>query len=188
MKDDSDKTRPPLVINTANPSARKSDGYLKAAGVTLAAGCAVLPFAVYLQRAEPVSAFKTSGQITDPLDRSLQKSFRHMVRFRPSEAVAQSEGVDLMTTATIMSNGKGLPGVGDAAQMPPDDQPFPKPVYRLRDVAGNLAMIEDDSGYWFVEKGSLLPDGSKLIAIRRTPGAGTWQITTSTGDMIDQSN
>ena len=68
-------------------------------------------------------------------------------------------------------------------------QPFPgKPAFLLREVVGGLVMIEDDAGYWFVEKGSTLPDGSKLIAIEHGSGADSWQIKTSDGDVITRTN
>ncbi len=36
-------------------------------------------------------------------------------------------------------------------------QPFPdKPAFLVREVVGGLVMIEDETGYWFVEEGSRL--------------------------------
>ena len=49
-------------------------------------------------------------------------------------------------------------------------------------------MIEDESGYWFVEKGSPLPDGSTLVAIERGNDPGSWSIKTSDGDVISRTN
>lgn len=57
-------------------------------------------------------------------------------------------------TGSVMSNGKGLPGtgMGNGGDGSGEGQAFPKPVFALREVVGGMAMIEDTSGYWFVEK------------------------------------
>ena len=163
----------------------KVDRYLKIAAITLAAGSAMLPFVTYLQRVDLGSPEKAERKIIDPLDRSEQKTVRRFPSFRPSEQVAPKADVDNTMTGSVMSNGKGLPGTGKGndGDGSGEGQAFPKPVFALREVVGGMAMIEDTSGYWFVEKGSLLPDGSHLVSIGR--GAGTWQLTTSSGDVIE---
>lgn len=164
----------------------KVDRYLKIAAITLAAGSAMLPFITYLQRADLGTPEKAERKIIDPLDRSEQKTVRRFPSFRPSEQVAPNADVDDTMTGSVMSNGKGLPGTGAGGDGDGGDgQAMPKPVFALREVVGGTAMIEDTSGYWFVEKGSLLPDGSRLVSIGR--GAGTWQLTTSSGDVIQKT-
>lgn len=163
------------------------DRYLKVSAITLAVVCAMLPVITYLQRVDLGPDKKADRKITDPLDRTDQKTVRHFPSFRPTEEVAPNEALDNTVTGSVMSNGKGLPGadtvLGDEGGN--GGQPLPKPVFALREVVGGMAMIEDTSGYWFVEKGSLLPDGSHLVSIRRGQGSGTWQLTTSAGDVID---
>ncbi|YBV96589.1 hypothetical protein M1D80_24080 [Phyllobacteriaceae bacterium JZ32] len=169
--------------------AKKIDGYLKAAGVALAAGCAMLPFIVYLERSDPTPPQSAAQKdVRDPLDRSNQTVFRRMNPFAPSETAAAKPELDPNPTGATMSNGKGQPRTPGADETSPEKQPFPaKPVFLLREVVGGMAMIEDSTGYWFVEKGSLLPDGSTLVAVSRSEGAGTWQLKTSTGDVIEQT-
>jgi len=186
-----EKNIPPVPQPASWPPApaKKIDSYLKAAGVALAAGCAMLPFIVYLDRTD-LTPPENSAQnnIQDPLDRSKQTIFRRMNPFAPSEIAAASPELDPNPTGATMSNGKGQPGSETADETSPENQPFPeKPVFLLRDVVGGMAMIEDSTGYWFVEKGSLLPDGSNLVALSRSDGAGTWQLKTSTGDVIEQT-
>jgi len=164
----------------------KVDRYLKIAAIALAAGSAMLPFITYLQRADLGAPEKAERKIIDPLDRSEQKTVRRFPSFRPSEQVAPNADVDDTMTGSVMSNGKGLPGTGAGGDGEGGEgQAMPKPVFALREVVGGMAMIEDTSGYWFVEKGSLLPDGSRLVSIGR--GAGTWQLTTSSGDVIQKT-
>ncbi|UXN66627.1 hypothetical protein N8E89_18490 (plasmid) [Phyllobacterium sp. A18/5-2] len=90
-----------------------------------------------------------------------------------------------MTTATTSElTSARLAGIEEASK-----QPFPrKAVFLVREVVGGLVMIEDESGYWFVEKGSPLPDGSTLVAIERGNDPGSWSIKTSDGDVINRTN
>lgn len=163
------------------------DRYLKIAAITLAVGCAMLPFITYLQRVDLSPGQKADSKIVDPLDRSEQKTVRSFPSFQPKDQVAPNEDIDTTTTGSVMSNGKGLPGTGAGTGGDGDGegQSLPKPVFALREVVGGMAMIEDTSGYWFVEKGSLLPDGSHLVSIGRGNSAGTWKLTTSAGDVIE---
>ncbi|WP_420960913.1 hypothetical protein [Brucella sp. IR073] len=167
-------------------TAKVIDGYLKAAGVALAAGCAMLPFIVYWDRADTPPQNAEPKNIRDPLDRSKQTVFRKPGPFLPSETIAATPQLDTNPTGSTMSNGKGQPRAPGVDEASPENQPYPeKPVFYLREVVGGMAMIEDASGYWFVEKGSLLPDGSTLVAVSRSEGAGTWQLKTSAGDVIE---
>ncbi|KXF76028.1 hypothetical protein ATN84_13970 [Paramesorhizobium deserti] len=191
MSREEEKNISPILQSGSWPLARakRIDGYLKAAGVALAAGCAMLPFIVYWDRAEPTPPQNsTQNNIQDPLDRSKQTIFRRMNPFAPSETAAARPELDPNPTGATMSNGKGQPRAAGTEDASPEDQPFPeKPVFLLREVVGGMAMIEDGAGYWFVEKGSLLPDGSTLVAVSRSEGAGTWQLKTSSGDVIEQT-
>ncbi|WP_246663655.1 hypothetical protein [Phyllobacterium endophyticum] len=164
------------------------DGYLKSTGLLLAVGSFVLPFIMYYDvldaRPEPVSAGK---KVNDPLDRSNQKVVRATNGRSGGTAPDNKPGEELdpMTTATTAELKESrVARIDDAIK-----QPFPgKPAFLLREVVGGLVMIEDDAGYWFVEKGSTLPDGSKLIAIEHGSGADSWQIKTSDGDVITRTN
>jgi len=173
--------------NTEKKPQSQVDHYLKVSAIALAVVCAMLPVVTYLQRVDLSPSKKNDTKITDPLNRTDQKTVRHFPSFRPNEEAASNEGIDTMKTGSIMSNGKGLPGAtdGQGGEGSSEGKPLPKPVFALREVVGSMAMIEDISGYWFVEKGSLLPDGSRLVSIRRGQSGGNWQLTTSTGGVID---
>lgn len=166
----------------------KVDRYLKIAAITLAAGSAMLPFITYLQRAESGPSERAERKIVDPLDRSRQKTVRRFPSFHPSDRAAPDADVDNTMTGAVMSNGKGLPGAGTGGGdgNGGEGQAMPRPVFALREVVGGMAMIEDSSGYWFVEKGSLLPDGSHLVSIGR--GSGTWQLRTSSGGVVEMGS
>jgi hypothetical protein len=164
---------------------KRFDGYLKGAGFILATICAVLPFVMYYDildaRPNPPTSSK---EVRDPLNRTNQKVVRET---HGKQAALQTKPGDLdpMTTATTSElTGDRLTRIEEASK-----QPFPgKPVFLVREVVGGLVMIEDDSGYWFVEKGSPLPDGSTLVAIERGNDPGSWSIKTSDGDVISRTN
>ncbi len=168
------------------PRDKRFDGYLKSAGFVLAVGSFVLPFVMYYDildaRSTPVSSGK---KVNDPLNRTNQKVVRETHGRNGASPGKPSEELDPMTTATTAE----LKEDRTASIEEASKQPFPgKPVFLLREIVGGLVMIEDDTGYWFVEKGATLPDGSKLVAIERGDGKDSWQIKTSDGDVISRTN
>ncbi|CAN7699534.1 hypothetical protein LJR231_005771 [Phyllobacterium sp. LjRoot231] len=176
-------TAEPRVVRSRD---KRFDGYLKSAGFVLAVGCFVLPFVMYYDildaRPKPVSSGK---KVNDPLDRTNQKVVRDTHGRNGTSLGKPSEELDPMTTATTAELTEDRLARIDGASK----QPFPgKPVFLVREVVGGLVMIEDDTGYWFVEKGATLPDGSKLVAIERGNGGDSWQIKTSDGDVINRTN
>lgn len=178
---------PTVATTVARPRDKRFDGYLKAAGFVLAIICFVLPFVMYYDfleaRTEPVATGKI---VRDPLNRTNQKVVRATHGKADTSARKNPDtGLDPMTTATTAEQtGDRLARIEEASK-----QPFPvKPVFLVREVVGGLVMIEDDTGYWFVEEGSVLPDGSKLVAIERGSDQGSWQIKTSDGVVISRTN
>jgi hypothetical protein len=168
------------------PRDKRFDGYLKSAGFALAVGSFVLPFVMYYDILDARSTPMSSGQkVNDPLNRTNQKVVRETHGRNGASPGKPSAELDPMTTATTAELKENRVAGMDEASM----QPFPgKPVFLLREIVGGLVMIEDDSGYWFVEKGATLPDGSKLVAIERGVGKDSWQIKTSDGDVISRTN
>lgn len=177
---DATDAKPPRVRD------KRFDDYLKGAGLTLAAVCAILPFVMYYDildaRTEPQS---TGKAVRDPLDRTNQKVVRETRAKQEAAAVLIADGIDPMTTATTAEQTSDRLKKSDEAK----SQPFPdKPVFLVREVVGGLVMIEDEAGYWFVEKGSMLPDGTTLVAIERGSEPGSVSIKTSDGTVINRTN
>ena len=176
-------TPEPKVVR---PRDKRFDGYLKSAGFVLAVGCFVLPFVMYYDildaRPNPLSSGR---KVNDPLNRTNQKVVRETHGRNGASPDKPSEELDPMTTATTAELTEDRLARIDKASK----QPFPgKPAFLVREVVGGLVMIEDETGYWFVEKGATLPDGSKLVAIERSDGKDSWQIKTSGGDVISRTN
>lgn len=165
---------------------KRFDGYLKSAGFMLAAVSFVLPFVMYYDILDARSTPMSSGKkVNDPLNRTNQKVVRETHGRNGASPGKPSEELDPMTTDTTADLKENrVSSIEEASK-----QPFPgKPVFLLREIVGGLVMIEDDTGYWFVEKGATLPDGSKLVAIERGDGKDSWQIKTSDGDVISRTN
>ena len=89
--------------------------------------------------------------------------------------------LDLLPTGTTPDgndeNERGTPGV--------TGQPFPPlPVdFRLVHVANGRALIEDDTGLFIVQRGSVLPDSSTVDSIEEHDGE--WKLVTSAGLVLD---
>ncbi|RCW82276.1 hypothetical protein [Phyllobacterium bourgognense] len=173
-------------LRVGRPRDKRFDGYLKSVGFMLAVGSFVLPFVMYYDILDAQSTPMSSGKkVNDPLNRSNQKVVRETHGRNGASPGKPSAELDPMTTATTADLKEDRVASVDEASK----QPFPgQPVFLLREIVGGLVMIEDDSGYWFVEKGATLPDGSKLVAIERGVGKDSWQIKTSEGDVISRTN
>ncbi|RUW32821.1 hypothetical protein EOA37_31525, partial [Mesorhizobium sp. M2A.F.Ca.ET.015.02.1.1] len=57
--------------------------------------------------------------------------------------------------------------------------------FKMVHVANGRAMIEDDTGLWVVQRGSVLPDSSRVASIEQR--GGKWVIVTSTDKVIQLS-
>lgn len=164
-------------------ASRSVDRFLKLAGLALAVVSGLLPWAAY-ERSTSAQHVAVSGQtIKDPLDRSHQHTFLFGNSSRHSATHLADVSVDPSPTGALTT---GDTGSGRPRAEPPGKQPFPaRPEFLLRDVVNGMGMIEDQTGFWFVEKGSLLPDASHVAAI--TNHDGVWEITTDTGRTIRQT-
>lgn len=157
----------------------RSDLTVAALGITLGLICALFPWYIFFNPDQfGVRAVKFSGQG--------QQAGPITLYPQPDRIGAPMESADLPPnrldlfatgTATANFDRKGrLPGV--------DEQPYPVdiPPFRLVHVANGRAMIADDTGLWLVQRGSTLPDNSKVAAIEQREGA--WVLVTSDDRVI----
>lgn len=86
--------------------------------------------------------------------------------------------LDFAPTGTVMPHRTAPETTGSV-------QPFParKPAYALIHVAKGRAMIQDANGFWVVERGSILPDNSRVMAIEKR--SGSWVLRTSNDAVIE---
>ena len=90
--------------------------------------------------------------------------------------------LDLLATGTLPDEPEDpdkAPGL--------DEQPFPATAseFKMVHVANGRAMIEDDTGLWMVQRGSVLPDSSHVASIERR--GGNWVIVTDADKVIELS-
>lgn len=160
-------------------SDRRSDFVVAALGITLGLICALFPWYIFFNQEQfGVQAIKFGG------------SGSNAGRIAGGSQVENADAaltekdipaVDLFATGTLQDTTE------DPAQAPgADQQPFPADAkFRMVHVANGRAMIEDDAGLWIVQRGSLLPDSSRVSAIEQR--GGKWVLVTSTDQVIELS-
>jgi hypothetical protein len=159
------------------------DMAIVAGGLALAVGCAVFPWYVFFNQEQfGIQAMNFAGNdaaATMPADLAYAPE---LVRRQLNPGEIPMLSLDLLSTGT-------LPKAGLGGRQPPEDQPFPgeKPQveFSLIHVANGRAMIEDAYGLWVVQKGSLLPDDSKVASIEKRDGG--WVIVTDGKRVIPMS-
>jgi hypothetical protein len=89
--------------------------------------------------------------------------------------------LDLFATGTLPAEGEAA---GNQA-MSALDQPFPieTPFFKIIHVENGRAMIEDESGLWIVQRGSALPDSSRVASIEQRNGR--WVVVTNRDRVIE---
>jgi hypothetical protein len=156
---------------TAQPIARsrdrRSDLTIAALGITLGLICALFPWYIFFNPEEfgvRAMRFGGGGPGTEPIVLGAQPD-------RIGAPVASQDippmELDLRTTGTATKeeeDEEGTPGV--------TEQPFPAPVasFRLVQIANGRAMIEDDTGLFVVQPGSMLPDSTRVKTIEERDG------------------
>lgn len=158
------------------------DILLKAGAVTLAGAAVVFPWYVFFHQDKFGVSVAGWEQLKDA------HGFRQRETIEvPTMAIARApssaaDPSDALVTATVpKQSDAGSEGEGAGGE-----QPFPgRSGFRLLHVANGRAMIEDASGMYIVQVGSILPDNSKLAAL--TQKNGKWVIMTSAGQTYESA-
>lgn len=167
------KRRPVPFTSEPPPSRRerRSDLTVAALGVTLGLICALFPWYIFFNQDDfgiRAMKFDGAGGETGPI---LLGSQPQRVGAPIEAAEIPPMQLDLLPTGTATvdpdEEERGTPGL--------TAQPFPPmPVdFRLVHVANGRALIEDDTGLFVVQRGSLLPDSSRVEKIEERDGRGT---------------
>lgn len=159
-----------------------SDVIIVGSGLALAVGCALFPWYVFFNQEKfGVQAMNFTGNEAGNTMPSDLVYAPERVRRQLNPGEIPMLGLDLLSTGT-------LPGKDDPAggSVPLSDQPFPgdrrKVAYSLVHVANGRAMIEDEDGLWVVQKGSRLPDASRVASIEKRDGV--WVLVTDADRVI----
>jgi len=153
---------------------RKGEWILAAGGVALAGLCAVFPWYIFFHQEQfgvrPL-AFSDRQKPSADLLADL--------------ADDQPLGLDAMPQLDFAPTGT----VPDAPMRPLAlaEQPFPgdRHEFRFIHAENGRALIEDDDGFWIVERGSLLPNGSRVADIAQRSEA--WVLVTTDKNEIPLS-
>lgn len=148
-------------------------------GVTLGLCCAFFPWYVFFNQEKfGIRAVELDSDI--PSIVGLSSSTPQIERTVDPKDVTDVTVLELDRAAT-----GATPPVGEPERNPPSlsEQPFPAEgaPFRLVHVANGRAMIEDASGLWVVQRGSVLPDMTRVTAIEQRDGR--WVMVTS-GDRV----
>lgn len=165
-------------------SIRDFDRMLTGGLIVVAATAAALPWYVFFNPEK----FGMSGAGWEALTNVPQREGEGAIAIMPhtEEAKGSPARTDLMpdldalTTATVPTDTAGQDAHGDGKS-----QPFPGGTrFKLLHVSNGRALIEDKSGMFLVQIGSILPDESRLISMNNIDGK--WQIITSSGEIYTE--
>ncbi|MEW6632221.1 MAG: hypothetical protein AB1440_15215 [Pseudomonadota bacterium] len=153
---------------------RRSDFVIAALGITLGLICALFPWYIFFNQEQfGVQAIKfggsgaNAGRVTGGSPTASPGA---------TATATTIPELDLLATGTLPDETEEAPGL--------DQQPFPAAAseFKMVHVANGRAMIQDDTGLWIVQRGSILPDSSRVSSIEQR--AGKWVIVTSTDKVI----
>lgn len=154
----------------AKPARLREDLLLGLFGIALGLGSAMFPWYVfYNQEKFGVRAVTFDGKA----DGTGEANTPQIVRI-PDDSDLPLLELDHFSTGTTPED--------EAASLL--DRPFPTQdvPFRLVHVTNGRAMIQDDTGLWVVQRGSVLPDMSRVASIEERGGA--WVIVTSTDRVV----
>lgn len=158
------------------PSSGGGDWIVVLAGIGLAMLCALFPWYIFFNQEEfGIRPLQFAGRLGNGSGTgAAPTTLPELTGMRlPSQSVEEPP-LDAIATGAL----------ADAPESAPAQQPFPgeRIDFRLVHAANGRAMIEDADGYWIVQRGSVLPDGSRVAAIERREGA--WALVTSHGTTV----
>ena len=153
---------------------RRSDFVIAALGITLGLICALFPWYIFFNQEQfgvQTIKFGGSGGNAGRITGGSQTDSPG------ATATAKTiPDLDLLATGTLPDEPEEAPGL--------DQQPFPAAAseFKMVHVANGRAMIQDDTGLWIVQRGSVLPDSSRVSSIEQR--GGKWVIVTNTDKVI----
>lgn len=165
---------------TAKKSRLREDLLLGLFGVGLGLGCALFPWYVFFNQEKfgiravqfegGGDSTKSGGVVATP----------QIARIPDFPEVNEEPELDQLATGTTPPNEEADEETAKLLEQPfpPQDVPF-----RLVHVVNGRAMIQDDTGLWIVQRGSVLPDMSRVAAIEERKGA--WVLVTSTNQVVE---
>jgi hypothetical protein len=177
------RRRDPAPMLAAPSRGRRGDLVIAGLGLALGLGCALFPWYIFFNQEKfGIRAMKFEGpgqHRTGPIYLGSQPD---RVGAPMTVEDIPPMKLDLFSTGTLPDNdgrGEAAPGL--------DEQPFPPEInpFRLVHIANGRAMIADDTGLWVVQRGSRLPDNTRVAGIEQRDGK--WVLVTSADRVIELS-
>ncbi|MCO5157682.1 MAG: hypothetical protein M9945_13185 [Aquamicrobium sp.] len=170
---------PAPAVKAKKKKMDRGDVTVAALGVTLAAICAVFPWYIFFNQEKfGVREFVFSGRGSGRPASGFAYQPQPVGKPFANAEVPKME-LDFFPTATLPTD------QGPGRAVPASEQPFPADLvgFRLVHVANGRAMIEDGDGLWVVQRGSRLPDSSRVVSIEQRNGR--WVLLTSQDKVVE---
>jgi hypothetical protein len=167
----------PAKPDSPSAKGRRSDLIVAGLGVALGLGCALFPWYIFLNQEKfGVRALEFNGGGKAGRSAGISLKDRADSAGKVTDDDVSVGALDPFPTGSLPDR---------RMAMPPAEQPFPASTieFRLVHVANGRAMIADDSGLWVVQRGSSLPDDSRVASIEQR--AGKWVLVTSTDRVLE---
>lgn len=176
------KRRTIILAPPAKRRDRRSDFIIAAFGIAIGLASAMFPWYIFFNPDKfgvRAMKFGGDGENNQPVTMALGQQVERVGAPMSAEDIPPMQ-LDLFATGSLR------PDKDDVVETPESlDQPFPGPKlnFTLVHVANGRAMVQDGAGFWVVQKGSILPDSSRVAAIEQR--AGKWVLVTSREDVVE---
>ena len=174
------KPAPVAAVRQKKKKMDRGDLTVAALGVVLALICAIFPWYIFFNQEKfGVREFVFSGGRGAAWPSSDLAFVPQPVGKPFANTDVPKMELDFFPTATLPADRE------PARAVPASQQPFPSDQvnFRLVHVANGRAMIEDGDGLWVVQRGSQLPDSSRVVAIEQRQGR--WVLVTSNDGVVE---
>ncbi|BCH30968.1 hypothetical protein MesoLjLc_28980 [Mesorhizobium sp. L-8-10] len=177
----------PADVGAARRASKKGrlreDLLLGLFGVALGLGCALFPWYVFFNQEKfGVRAVQFEGG-GDKGGGGGVVATPQIARIPDFPEVKEEPELDQLATGTTPPDEEAGDETAKLLELPFPPQHVP---FQLVYVANGRAMIQDDTGIWVVQRGSVLPDMSRVASIEERQGS--WVLVTSTNQVVGISH
>ena len=168
------------LASAARRRYSRADIMLFASGIALSAVCAFFPWYVFFNQQQfGVRGVKMDMPSSGSISTGVGPAGRNVGPI--PDLAREGSSLDTFTTGTLAEPGEQDEENSTAAV----EQPFPTPVqeFELVHIANGRAMIQDDMGLFVVQRGSLLPDNTKVASIEQRDGR--WVVVTTADRVLE---
>ncbi len=182
------ETERPLAGSAKPPAPRRiapakrgrvtEDILLGLFGVALGLGSAFFPWYVFFNQEKfGIRAVKLDGEVQSV--GGLSSSTPQLTRIADPAEIKEITSLELdrLPTGTTPQDERDEQATGSVPAIVEQPYPHHEANFRVVHIENGRAMIEDESGLWIVQRGSTLPDMTKVTSIEQRDGG--WVVVTS---------